>query len=158
MYPDSNVTEETEILVTSPEYLNDISQIVSTTDSATMNSYMIWTLVRKYMPYLSSQFTTNMHSFESELYGNEKPFPRWEKCVNLAKNIMGTAVETLLEKNHPVMKDSEELVTEVFQNVKRTTEKRLGKLRNQPDLYRHLKTKVSSYIWGVTLITQKVKR
>lgn len=147
MYPESNVTEETEILVTSPEYLNDISQIVSTTDSATMNSYMMWTLVRKYMPYLSSQFTTNMHSFESELYGNENPFPRWEKCVNLVKDVMGTAVEALLEKNHPVTRDSGELVVEVFENVKRTAERRLEKLRNQPDLHRHLKTKVSAYLY-----------
>lgn len=69
MYPQSNVTEETEVIVTSPEYLTRVSQIVATTDRTTMNSYIMWTFVRKYLPYLSSKFVSAVNSFEKELFG-----------------------------------------------------------------------------------------
>lgn len=70
MYPDANVTEETEVIVTSVGYLTKVARIVATTDRTTMNSYIIWTLVRKYLPYLSSQYVSVVNSFENELFGN----------------------------------------------------------------------------------------
>lgn len=70
MYPNANVTEETEVIVTSLDYLTKVARIVATTDRTTMNSYIMWTLVRKYLPYLSSQYVSVVNSFEKELFGN----------------------------------------------------------------------------------------
>lgn len=72
MYPNANVTEETEVIVTSLDYLTKVARIVATTDRTTMNSYIIWTLVRKYLPYLSSQYVSVVNSFEKELFGNSQ--------------------------------------------------------------------------------------
>lgn len=69
MYPNANVTEETEVIVTSMDYLTKVARIVATTDRTTMNSYIMWTLVRKYLPYLSSQYVSVVNSLEKELFG-----------------------------------------------------------------------------------------
>lgn len=69
MYQNSQITENTEVIVTSLEYLEQIAQIVATTDRKTMNGYLIWTLVNKYVPYLSDEFASAFNTFNSELYG-----------------------------------------------------------------------------------------
>lgn len=74
MFPESNITEETEVIVTSLEYLTEISRIVTTTDKEIVNSYVMWTLVKNYVPYLSIQFTSTLNNFNSELLGNYLKF------------------------------------------------------------------------------------
>lgn len=69
MYPNANVAEETAVVVTSPEYLTRVARIVATTDRTTMNSYLMWTLVREYLPYLSSQYVSAVNLYEKELFG-----------------------------------------------------------------------------------------
>lgn len=69
MHPESNVTEETEVIVTSPQYLIEVSHIVASSDRVVLNSYLIWTLVKNYLPYLSSQFATVIDTFNSEVLG-----------------------------------------------------------------------------------------
>lgn len=69
MFPESSISEETEVNVASLDYLSKVSQIVATTDRETMNSYLIWTLVREYIPYLSSTFTSTLDVFRNELLG-----------------------------------------------------------------------------------------
>jgi len=56
-YPNAKITEDTPILVVSPQYAADIAVIMSTTDRASLNNYLIWRLVFKYMPFLSSAYT-----------------------------------------------------------------------------------------------------
>lgn len=69
MFPDANIGHDTEIIVTSPDYMSKISQIISTTDRNTLNSYIIWTLVREYIPYLSSEFMSALDAFNKKLMG-----------------------------------------------------------------------------------------
>lgn len=69
MFPQANVTEETEVIVTSPQYLIEVSYIVASSDRVVLNSYLIWTLVKSYLPYLSSQFATVIDTFNSEVFG-----------------------------------------------------------------------------------------
>lgn len=74
MFPGVNIGEDTEVIVTSQDYLLKVSQIVSSTDRTTLNGYIIWTLVKEYIPYLSSQFTSTLNAFNKELLGNNKNF------------------------------------------------------------------------------------
>lgn len=156
MYPESKVTEETEVLVSSLDYLYGISQIVATTDSTTMNGYLIWTLVRKYLPYLPTKFTSSLHAFEEKLKGYDKPSPRWEKCINMVKDIMGIAVDVMLENVHPLKADTKKTVKDVFETVKKIVDKKLNKYKNLPDLYRHLKNKVRIFSFKCQLPTLNV--
>jgi hypothetical protein len=56
-YPNAKITEDTAVLVVSPQYAADIAVIMSTTDRASLNNYLIWRLVFKYMPFLSAAYT-----------------------------------------------------------------------------------------------------
>lgn len=69
MFPEANIGETTQVIVDSEEYFNAISQILSSTDRATMNGYLIWTLARRYLPFLSEKFTKSLDNFNAELLG-----------------------------------------------------------------------------------------
>ncbi|CAG7720796.1 unnamed protein product, partial [Allacma fusca] len=45
----------TEVLVSSEQYLVDISSIISTTDKGNLNNYLMWHFTHQYLPYLSKQ-------------------------------------------------------------------------------------------------------
>lgn len=82
MYPDANINEETEVIVAQPDYLAKLSQLVSSTDSQTRNSYMMWTLVREYAPYLSADFQKAIDRYHSELFG-KKIYKHVRCCFDL---------------------------------------------------------------------------
>lgn len=69
MYPDANINEETNVILTSQDYLSNVSHIISTTDLETRNGYMMWTLVNKYLPYLYSKVSSAWNTFHSNLLG-----------------------------------------------------------------------------------------
>lgn len=83
MFPESNVTEETEVIVTSPQYLIEVSHIMASSDRVVLNSYLIWTLVKNYLPYLSSEFTTVIDNFNSEVFGKCLLYIFQNKLCNL---------------------------------------------------------------------------
>ena len=62
-YPRGQVSEETEVLVVSPQYAADIAVIMSTTDRGSLNNYLVWRLVHQYMPYLSRPYTEVVHLY-----------------------------------------------------------------------------------------------
>lgn len=70
MFPESNITENTEVVITSEKYLADISQIIASTNQELLNGYLVWTLVRNYVPYLTKEFVTTINSFNTQLMGN----------------------------------------------------------------------------------------
>lgn len=144
MFPEASIGGETEIIVTSPDYLSKVSQIVATTDRAIMNSYIIWTLVREYLPYMSTKLTNSIDSFRTELLGLQQPLERWEFCSNLLHKFMGVGVEALLEKTHPIQKKSLETVNEVFARILEVATKKLSKYSTVRDLHRHLKSKLNA--------------
>ncbi|XP_018569529.1 protein gone early-like [Anoplophora glabripennis] len=144
MYPESNITENTEVIVTSLEYLGHIAQIISTTDRKTMNGYLIWTLVRRYIPYLSNKYTSAMDTFNSELFGIEKPLPRWEICAGIVRKFMGLATNNFLEKDNPIPGEAISVVNNTFNSIATVVRNRLGKFENNALLYRHLKLKLAT--------------
>ncbi|KAJ8949296.1 hypothetical protein NQ318_006721, partial [Aromia moschata] len=144
MYPDSNITEHTEVIVTSLDYIHKIAQIIGTTDSRTLNGYLIWTLVHKYIPYLSDKYTSPLDSFNNDLYGIKEPQQRWEMCSRLVRNVMGLAVDNYLEKTNPVSEESVRVVNNTFGFIVDVVKKRINKFENTALLYKHLQFKLST--------------
>ncbi|KAB0795937.1 hypothetical protein PPYR_09998 [Photinus pyralis] len=143
MYPECNISEETEVIVTSIHYLTEVSHIASTTDKATLNSYLIWTLVREYLPYLSNEFTSTLNLFNGEVYGYQRALPRWEKCVNLVRDVMGLAIEAGMESKHPITNISLGVTSRMFDEIKKSVEQRLLKLHISSPLHKYLSNKLS---------------
>ncbi|XP_065160757.1 protein gone early-like isoform X2 [Atheta coriaria] len=116
MYPDANINEETEVIVAQPDYLAKLSQLVSSTDSQTRNSYMMWTLVREYVPYLSADFQKAIDRYHSELFGVKNPIERWEFCSSLVQRFMPIAIEAVLERQQS-MGDAKHVVNQMFEQI-----------------------------------------
>ena len=98
-YPSAKVSENTNVLVTSPQYAADIAVIMSTTDRASLNNYLIWRLVHKYMRYLSSTYTEVINMYRRLKVGARKPPERWEFCYDVTKQFFGHLMDTLLFEN-----------------------------------------------------------
>lgn len=144
MYPSANVDDNTEIIVTHPDYLLKVSQIISSTDRKSMNGYMIWTLVREYLPYLSTQYTSAIDAFHNELLGVAKPFQRWEFCANLVQRFMPLAIDALIDKANPVRNKTNVVINDIFKNIQKAAKAKLNKYNSIPELYTHLEKKIST--------------
>ena len=97
-YPNAKITEDTAIMVVSPQYAADIAVIMSTTDRASLNNYLIWRLVVKYMPFLSSAYTEVVDLYRKVRTGAQKPLERWEFCADVTKQYFGHLLDLLLYK------------------------------------------------------------
>ncbi|CAH1968446.1 unnamed protein product [Acanthoscelides obtectus] len=142
MYKDSQITDQTEVIVTSIEYLHQIAQIISTTDRKTMNGYLIWTLVREYVPFLSDKYTSVLQNFHSNLYGIEEPMQRWEYCAKLTNRFMGLAVNYFREKKDPLTKETMQIVNTTFDSVVVVARRKIKTDKITNGLYEHLNTKL----------------
>lgn len=80
-YSEAPLSEDTEVVVISPQYVADIAVILSTTDRGSLNNYLMWQLARAYMPYLSKPFRESVEQYRKALTGAPKPAERWEFCA-----------------------------------------------------------------------------
>lgn len=110
IYPKASVNEDTEILVVSPKFLVGVSRIISTSDRASLNNYLMWRLVNEYLPYLSSAFTDILDMYQKDLRGVAEPMPRWEKCVEVTRSVLGYAVGVMFARS---MEDRDEAIARV---------------------------------------------
>ncbi|XP_060534596.1 protein gone early isoform X2 [Cylas formicarius] len=144
MYPNANISENTEVLVTSLEYLNQVAQIIASTDRRTMNGYLIWTLVRKYAPYLSESYTSAVDIFHSKLLGVSKARKRWEICSQLVRDHMGLATEYYFEKNRPISAETYDVVNDTFNVILDVVKERIRQFDGTDLLYQQLKSKLDT--------------
>ncbi len=79
-YPEAPLSEETEVVVASPQYVADIAVIMSTTDRASLNNYLMWRLVQSYMPFLSKTYREVVELYRRAMEGAQEPMERWEFC------------------------------------------------------------------------------
>ncbi|XP_022917898.2 protein gone early [Onthophagus taurus] len=142
MYPEANIDESTEVIITSPRYLEEVAGISSSTEKGMANSYFIWTLVREYLPYLNNKFAASWNSYNNEIFGVKNAPDRWEFCVGLTRKYMGLAVEVLVEKQNPIKNKTISIVHGVYEELRETISQRLKKFEKTQNLFRHLTFKI----------------
>lgn len=161
MYPEVAVTESTEVLVTSEKYLSQLAQIISSTDRRMLNGYLIWTLVRTYLPFLSDKYTSAMDSFNFELFGKKvnsersyivtgfilkgtlKSKKRWEICAGLVREFMPLAAEYHLEQVYPISQQAEKSLNKTFKTILRVITKKVETFKDKIWLVPHLTSKLN---------------
>uniref|UniRef100_A0A1B0DFU2 Peptidase M13 N-terminal domain-containing protein n=1 Tax=Phlebotomus papatasi TaxID=29031 RepID=A0A1B0DFU2_PHLPP len=97
LYPNSRVTENTVVLVKDLEVLRSMSIVVSTTDIQVLNMYLIWSLIRRFLPFISRDYRIALEEFERKLYGFREPPPKWFFCTKLVRDWMSFGVDVLRE-------------------------------------------------------------
>jgi predicted metalloendopeptidase len=130
-YSDAPMSEETEVVVASPQYAADIAVIMSTTDRASLNNYLMWQLVQVYMPYLSKQFREVLELYRKTLTGAQKPLERWEMCEITTERFFGHLMNAMFfrqeeKKNAVLVRERQPLAQKLFDYIKHNVAKSLS--------------------------------
>lgn len=101
------ITENTQVLVSSPIALKMISQIITTTDKEILNNFVMWSVIRHFVPYMSHNFRQSLLEFEKALYGVQHKQPIWHFCTKVVQQWMPYGLEALRENPKLVVHERE---------------------------------------------------
>lgn len=118
IYPTTVFDDSTELLITSPEYLKDVSSIVSSSDRSTLNNYLMWRLAHNYLPYLSREFWEVLDIHKRDMLGAKESVDRWEMCITTTKKYFRLAMGALYSKNNGALKETRNGVAAVYESLK----------------------------------------
>jgi len=87
--------ETNEILIFSKDYISELVKLVDKYSPKTIDNYLCWTLIARYMPYLGPQFRRLFSDFRAKVpdlsvetgdpNGSSRIFlSRWKECVHVA--------------------------------------------------------------------------
>lgn len=116
-FTNAYISENTPVYTTSKQYLTDVSTILSTTDMGSLNSYLIWTLVFKYAPYLSEKYRTAYDTYLRVFTGAPEPQPRWEFCIEATNEVFNLALVSYYV-HQTIPEEKFHIANEVYKNVR----------------------------------------
>ncbi|XP_064460783.1 endothelin-converting enzyme 1-like isoform X2 [Ornithodoros turicata] len=129
-FPSTPISMEMPIYLTHPHYFDELGKIISTTDTHTLNHYVIWRMVMKYAPHLDKPIRSLYYKFMQKLHGAEDVnLPEeewWEQCVRHTSHYLGHAVGELYVNQYKDKEKVLEKAKEIAKNVKRASEKTLS--------------------------------
>ncbi len=87
--------ETSQILIYSKDYISELMKLVDKYSLKTIDNYLCWTLIARYMPYLGPQFRRLFSDFRTKVpdlsvetgdpNGSSRIFlSRWKECVHVA--------------------------------------------------------------------------
>ena len=106
-FSEAPLSEDTQVVVISPQYVADIAVILSTTDRGSLNNYLMWQLARAYMPYLSKPFRESVDQYRKALTGASKPPERWEFCAFTTERFFSHLTSAMVAEARPRTEDVE---------------------------------------------------
>ncbi|XP_046444687.1 endothelin-converting enzyme 2-like isoform X1 [Daphnia pulex] len=118
IYPTTVFDDSTELLITSPDYLKDISSVVSSSDRSTLNNYLMWRLAHNYLPYLSREFWEVLDIHKRDTLGAKESVDRWEMCIVTTQKYFRLAMGSIYSKNNVALKDSRNGVAIIYESLK----------------------------------------
>ncbi|XP_068154731.1 protein gone early isoform X1 [Drosophila tropicalis] len=98
IFPNTKITEDTEVLVRDVEVFHELSTLLSTSDKKPINNFIIWSLVRQMLPHLSREYRTLAEHFDHAIYGRTASYPRWLICSKVVRDWLPFAVDALQQQ------------------------------------------------------------
>ncbi|XP_055623689.1 protein gone early isoform X2 [Toxorhynchites rutilus septentrionalis] len=105
MFP-LRITHDTPVLVDNPAVFKAITQVIQTTDIETLNHFVIWSVIQRYLPYMSSDLRQSRWEFDKVLYGVRTKPPFWHSCTELIQQWLPYGLEALRENPALIVPDS----------------------------------------------------
>ncbi|XP_006138521.2 endothelin-converting enzyme 2 isoform X1 [Pelodiscus sinensis] len=122
------LSEAEPVVVYGREYLQQVSELINSTDRSILNNYMIWNLVQKTASSLDQRFETAQEKLLETLYGTKKSCtPRWQTCISNTDDTLGFALGSLFVKA-TFDKDSKEIAEEMISEIRTAFEESLDQL------------------------------
>ncbi|XP_032659785.2 endothelin-converting enzyme 2 isoform X2 [Chelonoidis abingdonii] len=122
------LSEAEPVVVFGREYLQQVSELINSTDRSILNNYMIWNLVQKTASSLDQRFETAQEKLLETLYGTKKSCtPRWQTCISNTDDTLGFALGSLFVKA-TFDRDSKEIAEEMISEIRTAFEESLDQL------------------------------
>ncbi|XP_015282402.1 PREDICTED: endothelin-converting enzyme 2 [Gekko japonicus] len=122
------LTDAEPVVVYSQEYLQQVSQLINTTDKSVLNNYLIWNLVQKTASSLDQRFETAQEKLLETLYGTKKSCtPRWQTCISNTDDTLGFALGALFVKA-TFDRHSKEIAEDMIAEIRTAFEESLHQL------------------------------
>ena len=72
-----------QLLIMSPSYLQNMSEILKTSSDETIEGYLMWKVIQRYAPRIDPRLVKSFLAFRNELQGKDADATeeRWRTCV-----------------------------------------------------------------------------
>lgn len=131
IFDEANVTHS-NVLIYSKQYLLQLNQLLNSYPRRTVDNYLCWTLIARYLPYLGPQFRKLFAEFRSRVpdissgdppeqpTGHSKAFiSRWKECVHLASDGLEIpAILLFLKHKHDYLNQIELKINQLIDQIK----------------------------------------
>ncbi|KAG2462801.1 endothelin-converting enzyme-like 1 isoform X1 [Polypterus senegalus] len=122
-----NFSEDEEIVVLATDYVQKVSEIISTTPKRILHNYMLWRIVVALSEHLSTPFRDAIHDFSREIDGTEQQLERSRTCLNQANKHFGMALGALFVGEY-FTSSSKIKVQQLVEDIKHSLDNRLQEL------------------------------
>jgi Peptidase family M13 len=95
MFSSYRVDDDTPIKVKDLELIHQISVVATSTEPKILNDFVMWTLVRRFLPLMSHKIRSSLENFQRKLYGNQYNDMPWHFCTQLTHEWMRFGIEAL---------------------------------------------------------------
>lgn len=95
MFPNYRIDDDTPIKVRDLELIHQISVITTGAEPKILNDFVMWTLVRRFLPLMSHKIRSSLESFQRKMYGNQFNNMPWHFCTKLTHDWMKFGIEAL---------------------------------------------------------------
>lgn len=95
MFSNYRVDDDTPIKVKDLELIHQISVVATATEPKILNDFVMWTVVRHFLPLMSHKIRSSLDNFNRKLYGNQFTDMPWNFCTQLTRDWMRFGIEAL---------------------------------------------------------------
>lgn len=99
LFGEGAITDSVSVHIPSRNYITGINELINKTSKKKMHHYMMWALIRQYLPALGPKYSIIGQELEHTIDGRETK-AREEICYDLLRTYMGRAVRALFISGH----------------------------------------------------------
>lgn len=129
MSPQIELQSTEVVIVGTPSYFKQLSDILSRTSNRIMANYMMWRVAKNSIDQLGDRFRAISAEFFSKVTGRQKDPPRWKTCLHQAQYRLPLAVGALSIKIW-FEDSSKNISTEMFENIRESLKEMLEQVRS----------------------------
>lgn len=89
-----------EIVIYASDYMRDLVNLLSDTDSKTIANYLLWRFVRHRINNVDDRFDDIKQTFYHALFGREESPSRWKVCIAQVNTNMGMALGSMFVRKY----------------------------------------------------------
>ncbi|XP_049737404.1 endothelin-converting enzyme 2 isoform X1 [Elephas maximus indicus] len=122
------LSDSEPVVVYGTDYLQQVSELINSTEPSVLNNYLIWNLVQKTTSSLDRRFESAQEKLLETLYGTKKSCtPRWQTCISNTDDALGFALGSLFVKA-TFDRQSKEIAEGMISEIRTAFEEALGQL------------------------------